>query len=46
MDVLTVTNKIPLESVLLHPEEETVEVCLGEDVIGSSCGVVGLRSNE
>ena len=43
---LTVTNRIALESVILHPEEETDEVCIGEYLIGSSCGVVGLMSNE
>ena len=46
MAVFTVTNRTALESVLLHPKEETDEVCLGEGVISSSCGVVGLTSNE
>ena len=29
-------------SVLLSREEETGKVCLCEDIIGVSCGVVGL----
>ena len=33
-------------SVLLSREEETGKVCLCEDIIGVSCGVVGLLSNE
>ena len=46
MAVFTVTNRTALESVLLNPKEETDEVCLGEGVISSSRGVVGLTSNE
>ena len=41
-----VSDRISLESVLLGREKEADKVCLCEDVIGCSCGIVGLVYNE
>ena len=41
-----VSDRISLDSVIIHREEETDKVCLFEDVIGGRRGAVGLLSNE
>ena len=40
------SDRLPLDSVLMRCEKKTDEVCLCENISGSSCGVVGLLSNE
>ena len=39
-------DRISIDTVLIRREEETDKVCLGEDIVCSGRGVVGLIPNE
>ena len=41
-----VSNRFPFDTILLGCEQEDDKVSLNEHGVGSSCGVVGLLSNE
>ena len=46
MAVSSITDRLSLDAVILRRGEETIGICLGKNIVDSSCGIVGLLSNK